>query len=194
MDDPRNEELRGLVADAGRGDETAWRRLVELTAPRLFAVVRAQCRNEELAEEIVQSTFTSVVEKLDGYTEDGRFEAWLTRIAINRLRDEMRRRGRQAISADEQTIVGLAGAAEPAPPESGTSVGVDLRSALDQLSDADREIIHLRHVSGLSFKEMADVLGSPVGTLLARHHRALKKLRTLLPEDPPEGSEGGREP
>ena len=106
----------------------------------------------------------------------------------------MRRRGRQAISADEQTIVGLAGAAEPAPPESGTSVGIDLRSALDQLSDADREIIHLRHVSGLSFKEMADVLGSPVGTLLARHHRALKKLRTLLPEDPPEGSEGGREP
>ena len=51
------------------------------------------------------------------------------------------------------------------------------------MPDSDREILFLRHVSGLSFKELSEALDAPVGTLLARHHRALKKLKTLLEAD-----------
>ncbi len=51
---------------------------------------------------------------------------------------------------------------------------------MDKLSEADREIVELRHHAGLSFKQMADLLSEPIGTLLARHHRALKKLKDLL--------------
>jgi RNA polymerase sigma-70 factor (ECF subfamily) len=58
-----------------------------------------------------------------------------------------------------------------------------LRRAMDQLSDADREIVELRHHGGMSFKQMADMLGEPVGTLLARHHRALRKLRDVMEPD-----------
>ena len=57
---------------------------------------------------------------------------------------------------------------------------VALRGALSQLGEADREIIDLRHVGGMSFKQMAEHLGEPLGTLLARHHRALAKLRAIL--------------
>jgi RNA polymerase sigma factor (sigma-70 family) len=57
-----------------------------------------------------------------------------------------------------------------------------LRMALDRLSEGDREIIELRHTGGLSFRELSDFYEEPIGTLLARHHRALRKLRALLAE------------
>jgi RNA polymerase sigma-70 factor (ECF subfamily) len=49
-----------------------------------------------------------------------------------------------------------------------------------ELNEEDREVIELRHHGGMSFKEMAEMLGEPMGTLLARHHRALHKLRRVL--------------
>ena len=49
-----------------------------------------------------------------------------------------------------------------------------------RLSETDREVIDLRHIAGMSFKQMSEHLGEPLGTLLARHHRALAKLRALL--------------
>ena len=55
-----------------------------------------------------------------------------------------------------------------------------LRSALSGLEDADREVIELRHHAGMSFKQIADLLEEPIGTLLARHHRALRKLKDIM--------------
>ena len=112
MDDTDPEQLVRLVAAAAAGDQKAWRDIVERCTPRVHAVVRAQCRDDDLAEEIVQSAFCTVVQKLSEYQEGGRFEAWLLRIAMNRLRDEMRRRGRQAVSTDTSTMVEIAGVPE----------------------------------------------------------------------------------
>jgi RNA polymerase sigma-70 factor (ECF subfamily) len=55
-----------------------------------------------------------------------------------------------------------------------------LARAMGRLPEADREIIDLRHTGGMSFKALSDFYGEPVGTLLARHHRALRKLRGML--------------
>ena len=96
MDEITPDRLVMVVRSAGDGDEAAWRTLVEVYSPRVFALVRAQCRDEELAEEITQSTFCTIATKLADYDEVGRFESWLMRIAMNRLRDEMRRRKRLA--------------------------------------------------------------------------------------------------
>ncbi len=181
MDDLDSEQLATLVARASRGDEDAWRAIVERCAPRMHAILRAQCRDDDLAEEIVQSTFCTVVRTLSNYEEGGRFESWLMRIAMNRLRDEMRRRGRQAVPTEESTLVGLAGGTESTiEPDADDLVSHRLQQALDRLSEADREIIHLRHVGGLGFKQIAEALDAPIGTLLARHHRALRKLRGHL--------------
>ena len=155
--------------------------LVEATAPKLQGVVRSHCRDDELAEEIVQSTFCTIVQQLGNYRESGRFEPWLMRIAMNRLRDEMRRRGRQAVPVEDRVLSHLAGVgpSEDVPSDRSDHAKA-LRMALDGLSDADREVIHLRHVGGLSFKEIAEALETPVGTLLARHHRSLLKLKDAM--------------
>jgi RNA polymerase sigma factor (sigma-70 family) len=55
-----------------------------------------------------------------------------------------------------------------------------LRAAVRQLSSSDQDIIHMRHSAGMSYKQIADVLGEPLGTVLARQHRALGKLRSLM--------------
>lgn len=178
-----SDHLAPFVAAAASGDEAAWRALVEATAPKLHAILRSHCHDEELAEEIAQSTYCTLVQQLSNYRESGRFEPWLMRIAMNRLRDEMRRRGRQAIPVEGQVLSHLAGADSRSTPGTAPEATRTLQAALDGLSEADREVIHLRHVGGMSFKEIAEALETPVGTLLARHHRALLKLKEALPPD-----------
>jgi RNA polymerase sigma-70 factor (ECF subfamily) len=156
---------------------------VEAYGPRVFGLIRAQCGSVELAEEITQSTFCTIVARIGQYAELGRFESWLFRIAVNRLRDEMRRRKRQARPMEAEALVGLAGAGEGRSGSAGEEEEVRaLRAALDRLSEADRRVIHLRHFAGLSFARIAEVLGEPLGTVLARQHRALGKLRQILAE------------
>ncbi len=176
--------LEETLQRAAAGDEAAWREIVEAYTPRVFGLIRAQCGSVDLAEEITQSTFCTVVEQIGRYAEVGRFESWLFRIAINRLRDEMRRRRRQANPVESETLVGLAGAGHDAPEVAGAGPEevAALQGALARLSEADRQVIHLRHFTGLSFAAIAGILGEPLGTVLARQHRALKKLRQHLGE------------
>jgi RNA polymerase sigma-70 factor (ECF subfamily) len=179
---PDKQTLHEMLSAAAAGDESAWRFIVDTYAPRVFGLIRAQCGSLDLAEEITQSTFCTIVAKIESYTELGKFEPWLFRIAMNRLRDEMRRRKRQARPVEEHALTGLAGPDPSQSPSNRADAGEiqALRRAEAQLSDADRRIIHLRHFAGLSFKQIADVLGQPLGTVLARHHRALRKLRDLM--------------
>ncbi len=177
--------LEETLQRAAGGDETAWRDIVEAYSPRVFGLIRAQCGSTDLAEEITQSTFCTIVERIGRYSELGRFESWLFRIAMNRLRDEMRRRKRQANPVETEALVGLAGAGDPVEgPGSDSGDLTALQAALDHLSEADRRVVHLRHFTGLSFARIAEILGEPLGTVLARQHRALKKLRQHLAGDP----------
>ena len=196
-----------LLHAAARGDEHAWTELVHAYTKRVFALVYRQCGDRELAEEITQVTFVKLVEKLSdfaGYEERGKFEAWLFRVAMNKLRDEMRRRKRQAVTMDMGPSAGhgsdeasgwaaaqfslagsgAGGAAGESPLEQASRREQieRLLAAIEQLGEADREVIHLRHTAGLSFAEIAETLGEPLGTVLARGHRALKKLARLMEE------------
>jgi RNA polymerase sigma-70 factor (ECF subfamily) len=183
-----------VLARAARGDEAAWRSLVEAYSGRVYGLLRSQGADPELAEEIAQSTFCTLAQKLGDYVDAGRFESWLFRIAMNRLRDHARRRRRHAKPAGEgEVLEALAGAAPD--PDEGRAGEEDLkalRAAVARLSESDREVIDLRHVAGMSFKQMAEHLGEPLGTLLARHHRALAKLKAILEAGLEPGSGGRR--
>jgi RNA polymerase sigma-70 factor (ECF subfamily) len=197
-----------VLKQAAQGDAEAWRELVECYSPRVYGLLVNQCRDKDLAEELTQAAFVKVVKKINhsqgGYKEIGRFDAWLFRIAMNGLRDEMRRRKRQAKPTDmgpgassgrdeqtgawstmQQTIV----SGGPAPSDDPAAEVIKaeqihfLQLAIEQLSPADREIIHLRHSAGLSFAQIADSLNQPLGTVLSRGHRALAKLKKLMTQN-----------
>lgn len=172
--------LSGLLTRASGGDADAWSELVRLYARRVYAMAFSRLHNRDVAEEITQSVLATVAVKMGSgeYTEQGRFEPWLMRVTMNRIRDEARRRGRQATPTDP---VLLADAREAqAETESDRAKFSALRAAMETLPDSDREVLMLRHQGQMGFKEMAEMLGEPMGTLLARHHRALRKLKDLL--------------
>ena len=188
--------LDQLLARAARGDQQAWRVLVDQYSGRVYGVLRAQGADPERAEEITQSVFCTVASKLATYVEQGHFESWLFRIAMNRLRDDARRRRRHARSVGDLEALdamadraagggGTSGAAASGAggggaPGLSAEESAALREAMSRLSPSDRQVVDLRHVGGLSFKQMSEMLGEPLGTLLARHHRALQKLRSYL--------------
>ena len=201
-------ELDKTLADAAQGSGEAWAKLVRSYSGRVYGLLLKQCRDRELAEELTQETFVKVVQKLtqhDGYREQGKFEPWLFRIAMNNLRDEMRRRGRQARPMDmgpaatassnenpsawakAQDGIIAGGPWMPEQPfeqlQRAEQVGL-LKQAIASLSDADQEVLHLRHTAGLSFAQIAETLDQPLGTVLARGHRALGKLKKLMNSEP----------
>lgn len=197
------DQLPILLAAAAKGDEEAWRGIVSLYARRVYALARSRlgARNggrgsrgrshkgdiwgqgNDAAEEVTQSVFVTVASKLSTgeYTEQGRFESWLFRVAMNRIRDEVRRSKRQATPTDPEALDrGSMAAAAEGGADDGREEIDRLRVAMGQLSESDREVVELRHHAGLSFKQMSEMLAEPLGTLLARHHRALRKLKDLL--------------
>ncbi|BAM04641.1 RNA polymerase sigma factor [Phycisphaera mikurensis] len=181
-----------LVERARTGDAAAWSAIVDGMGPRVMGLMVARTRDRELAEELTAATFAKLVEVLTDptakatYTESGRFEAWLLRIAMNKLRDEMRRRkkagpGSQADDEGGDPLDRFAGdAAEACELAEVAESLAGLRAAVATLPDADREVLHLRHTAGLTFPEIAARLAQPLGTVLARAHRAHKKLARLL--------------
>ncbi len=194
---PLDIPLSDLLARAARGDEPAWSTIVHAYTPRVFGLVVRQCGDRDLAEEITQQTFVKLVVQLgdeQGYQEQGRFEAWLFRIAINALRDELRRRQRHArpmdmsdADTDDDTNAAwrasaarVSDAPEPLDNLSRQEQIEQLRQAMASLNDADQQILHLRHTAGLSFPQIAEALQQPLGTVLARAHRAVAKLRKIL--------------
>lgn len=189
-------ELAGVLARAAAGDETAWRRLIDLFSRRVFALAKSRCRDTGMAEEITQSVFATVASKLPTgeYAEQGRFESWIFRVTMNRLRDEMRRVRRHASPTDPAGFTSMPAAEDSGNPRELSPELARLRSAMDALAPADREVVELRHHGGLSFKQLAELLDEPLGTLLARHHRALKKLHTILTAERNDRSPEGCEP
>lgn len=184
-------DLSPLLRAARAGDAHAWRELVSRYSRRIYALAKSRCRDSDVSEEITQSVFATLAAKIGGgeYEEQGKFESWLFRVAMNRVRDHVRRMKRKpgAVEGHESELV-----AEEARDEQASDASlVRLRRAMMELSEADREIIELRHHGGMSFKQMADLLEEPLGTLLARHHRALRKLKELMgvAADEGEGSE-----
>lgn len=177
-------DLPALLASARRGEGDAWATLVSLYARRVYAFARSKRLSPDDAEEIAQSVFATVSIKVQRgeYDERGSFESWLFQIAANRVRDRLRKARRGAAAMD--TLRDAADAPgrstrreEEAEHDAGLHV---LRIALADLPDADREVVELRHHAGMSFKHIAAMLEQPLGTVLARHHRALRKLRDAI--------------
>lgn len=172
-----------LVRAAAAGSPQAWEAIVRLYAPRLYAMVMSRTRNATVSEDVTQAVLATVAVKLcqGGYNEVGRFESWLFRIAMNRVRDHVRSIKRRGASASLDEAPELAAEGHDAGgAEEHALLSKRLGEAMMKLSDADREVIELRHHGGMSFRDMAEVLDEPVGTLLARHHRALAKLKAIL--------------
>jgi len=196
-----------LLARAGAGDVAARQQLLEQYRDRLrrLVAVRLDRRLAARADasDVVQEALADAARKLDGYLRDRPlpFYPWLRQLAWERLIKTRRLHtaDRRSIDREESALLPEASAAELAQRLAASITGpvqrlvreelwARVRSAVDRLCTADREVLILRHAEQLSTKEAAAVLGVSEAAVKSRHLRALERLREALGGNPLEES------
>jgi RNA polymerase sigma-70 factor (ECF subfamily) len=172
----------------GPTDPSNLEALLVTFAPRVYGLLFRLIGRADVAEDLMQETMLRAFRSLDTYHPEGKFRAWVFRIAVNLARDWIRRQPREpAVSLDDGEDAPAARSLRTMAPPDGAMARREgakrVELALSRLSEADREVLLLRYYGELAFKDIAQATGEPLGTVLARAHRALKKLGELLPED-----------
>lgn len=186
-------DLADLIARARLREPAAFDALVTAYGARLYGYFYRLTGSRHDAEDLLQEVFVRLVRMIGQYEHDGRFEGWLFRIATNLVRDRVRRSkvSRPTSDGSARDAHGeaepLSERADPAGevPSASLELAEDidrLQQAIEQLPEAEREVILLRHFSQLSFRDIAEQMGTPLGTALARAHRGLARLRELMGE------------
>ena len=175
-----------LLRSAAGGEGRAFHELVDRHGPRLYRMAVALCGNAADAEDVLQEAFTGAYRGLGRFEARSSVKTWLSRILVTQAA-LWRRRGRNrrgvlpltSGGADEEGG-GLPVAAPGEGPAGEVDYRIDLRAALQTLSPDHREVVTLREIDGLSYEEIAGVLGVPRGTVESRLHRARAELRERL--------------
>jgi RNA polymerase sigma-70 factor (ECF subfamily) len=176
MSRPADDELE-LIVQAKQGDRHAFGELVRRHRRGVINVVYRLCGNIHLAEDAAQEAFIRAWQHLPSYRPRSPFRNWVYRIAINVARDALRR---------ERETVDISELALPSPDaDPGTRVeraerADRVRRAVLALPSASREVLILREYEGLSYREIADTLSIPLGTVMSRLNYARSRLRETL--------------
>lgn len=182
------------VARAREGDHEAFRVLVERYQGRVFRLAQRVLRDPEQARDAVQEAFLKVYGSLRRFEGRSSFYTWLYRLVLNLCLD-MRRRDRSdrhvewsEARADDVLTTGEiptelprdGGSASPEAAVGRSQLRTRMVAAIQDLPDNARETLVLREVEGLSYAEIAQVLGIPKGTVMSRLHYARKRVQKEL--------------
>jgi RNA polymerase sigma-70 factor (ECF subfamily) len=179
------DDVKTLVRRSQRGDAAAFEELVRLYQDKIYALAWQLSGNQADAEDLAQEAFVKAYYALKGFRHEADFGTWLHRITVNQWIN-FKRRERPALSLDAPVQTGdgevrreLAAASEE-PPEALERKEFQrfVRRALGEISPEHRVVLVLREMHGMSYEEIARVLGCSLGTVKSRVSRA----RTALKE------------
>lgn len=178
-----------LVERAQRGDKHAFELLVGKYQRRLGRLINRFVRNSAEAEDLTQEAFIKAYRALPAFRGDSAFYTWLYRIGINTAKNHLLAQGRRAptstaMDADEAEALEDASLLhEVATPENelmSKQVVEVVNASLQQLPEDLRTALTLREIEGLSYEEIASVMGCPIGTVRSRIFRAREVVATNL--------------
>jgi RNA polymerase sigma-70 factor (ECF subfamily) len=179
-----------LIEKCRAGDVAAFEPLVEKYRQRVWRLAYNVLRDREEAWDVAQEAFIKAYQALPSFRGQSAFYTWLYRIAMNVAADRARSRAAQGRAfgtervpeEDWERVITDPNPAEASPAD--TAVRREERrkimQALDQLSEDHRRIIMLGDLEGLSYREIAETLEIPMGTVMSRLHNARKRLRDVL--------------
>lgn len=167
-----------IISSVLAGDRDAFGVLIQRYSDPLYRHALGMTGSPDVAEDILQVSFIKAFHHLSEVR--GRFDAWVFRIVANGCKDWLKniRRTHLSYEEDDQPTT----YANPDEELDRTELRGDLDSALGQLPPSLREAFIMKHVEGRSYEEMADLLGTTVGALKMRVHRAREALQALLEE------------
>jgi len=180
---------RELVIAVQRGDAAAYRGLVERYQNKLYHVIYGMVRNQEDARDLTQDAFIKAFKSISSFRAEAKFYTWIYRIGMNLAIDHLRKRKRrdhtefdeQIAARDSQgQVAEIHQTDSPRKSIERKQIYSAIMSALETLPEQQKQVVLLRELEGLSYKEIADIVGIPEGTVMSRLYYARKKLQGVL--------------
>ena len=182
-----SDDDREVVRRVQAGDSEAFEVLVEKYKRKTFRLAYGVLRDQEEALDVAQEAFVKAFRSLPKFKGDSAFYTWLFRITMNLSLDRKRQRvarakslGAEDVPPEEWERTAVATDVSPDDEAASAERRARIGRALDTLPEHHRSIIILSDIEGLSYREIADVLGIPMGTVMSRLHNARKRLREAL--------------
>lgn len=179
-----------LVVQYAKGSNEAFDVLLSRHQSRVFSYILHIVKNRDLAEDIFQETFVKAIMtiKQGRYTENGKFSAWITRIAHNLIIDFFRQeKSENTVSTDDEetNLLNRKDLCEDNIEDTMvvSQIHKDVRRIVDALPDSQREVLVMRYYQNMSFKEIADATNVSINTALGRMRYAILNMRRIAEEN-----------
>ncbi len=178
-----------LVKAYAQGNNEAFDTLLKRHQDRIYNYILRIIKNEDIANDIFQETFVKAILtiKQGRYTENGKFPAWISRIAHNLIIDYYRQEKSENVQSadlDDVDVLNRKELCEQTIEDSiiEEQIRDDVKYLIKELPDLQREVLNMRYYQNLSFKEIADLTGVSINTALGRMRYAILNLRRIAAE------------
>jgi RNA polymerase sigma-70 factor (ECF subfamily) len=171
------EDLQQIIKGCKSGSNESFSQLVDIFSGRCYKYFYRLAGDREISDDLLSELFVRLVEKIKTF-RGGSFESWLFKTASNLFCDYLRDKQRQhkVLKAGQYQLESKLQES----PAGDNEVVDELQQQLEKLDADTKELILMRYYSQLSFKQLSELRGEPIGTVLSKVHRGLKKLRELM--------------
>ena len=179
---PDRAQQNAWVARLQDKDESALGEVIQAYGERITSVVSGMLRDRDAVEDVVQAAFTKAWFRIGSFKGDSSLYTWLYRVAVNAAKDYVKGRSRRPLAPLDERMATQIPSGEPHVIEGMEQRELRLlvRAAVDALPERYRTVLALRELEGLTYQEIAEVLGLSLGTVESRLFRARRRLSTIL--------------
>ena len=178
-----------LVRAYAKGNNEAFDTLLRRHQDRIFSYILRIIKNEDIANDIFQETFVKAIQtiRLGRYTENGKFPAWISRIAHNLIIAYYRQEKSENLQSADLTDVDILNRKELCEDTIedimiSNQIRDDVKYLIEELPELQKEVLMMRYYQNLSFKEIAEITGVSINTALGRMRYAILNLRRIARE------------